>query len=175
MNKGKSQFSERIKEIYREQIKSRFKMLLENYKSPYWKIALVEFSKEVWLDKTNTNILFSLVWFITALFFFIQAWQTYSQVSITLPRFTSQLPQGVAIGGVDIGKTVYDFAETHNKSVGSLEQSIRSSASFSFALNTMSGMLAVFGLCVQMRQYLQEKTNNDEKKREKEHHYGPKE
>jgi len=39
----------------------------------------------------------------------------------------------------------------------------------------MSGMLAVFGLCVQMRQYLQEKTNNDEKKREKEHHYGPKE
>ena len=173
MNKGKIQFSERIKEINREQIKARFKILLENYIKPYWKTAK-EFSKEVWLDKTNTNILFSVVWSITALFFFIQAWQTYSQVSITLPRFTSQLPQGVAIGGVDIGKTVYDFAETHNKSVDILEQSIRSSASFSFALNTMSGLLAIFGLCVQMRQYLQEKTNQDEKKRECEHQHSPK-
>lgn len=173
MNEEKNQFSERIKEINREQIKPRLKILFEIYIKPYWKAAK-EFAKEVWLDKTNTNILFSFVWFITALFFFIQAWQTYSQVSITLPRFTSQLPQGVAIGGVDIGKTVYDFAKTHNKSVDSLEQSIRNSASFSFALNTMSGLLAIFGLCVQMRQYLQEKTSEDEKKRECEHQYSPK-
>jgi|RhiMetStandDraft_8_1073273.scaffolds.fasta_scaffold74926_1 uncharacterized integral membrane protein len=165
------QFKELIKQ---ERNKSWYKNLLENFINPYRK-TVKEFAIELWSDKTNTNILFSVIWIITAVFFFIQAWQTYRQVSITLPRFTSQLPQGVAISGVDIGKTVNDFAETHNISVDSLEQSIRSSASFSFALNTMSGMLAVFGLCVQMRQYLQEKTNNDEKKREKEHHYGPKE
>jgi hypothetical protein len=119
------------------------------------------FAKDIWKNKTDSDIIFSFVWFIFALIFLWQAKSIYGDVSITLPLFSEQVPTGVMrLSGIDPEKLLSDLSNSYNINISTLQASIRASASTTFWVNPLSAFLALIGLYTQMSQYQKQKRRN---------------
>jgi len=87
------------------------------------------------------------------------AFDSYEASKIELARFTAKMRTYVAVTNepVDLSDLVTALADTNNKNVAVLQESIRRSARLSFWLNTWSCFMAVVGFAAQLRVYRYER------------------
>jgi hypothetical protein len=117
---------------------------------------------------------FKFVWLISAIAFALFASDAYKSSKIELPRYQSRIQNmasgtSVALGGInfqDMITMANGIADTHDKSVEELEQSIHQSAILSFRLNLMCCFAALVGLATQFGQY-----RHDEAQKANRKHY----
>src|ERR1700724_1687578 len=105
---------------------------------------------------------FSLIWLISTFVFARFAYDARESAKITLPRYDARIRNvasgmGIELGGVnfqDVITTANGVADTYDKSIATLEDSMRSSALLSYHLNLLCAFSAFIGLLTQLGQYL---------------------
>ena len=136
-----------------------FFIILWKYLVLFWKF-LIKVKQSI--DWTNSHVRFSVIWVATSCMFFIQSIAVFNQMSLELTRYPEpRIENGVSIWGVDLGKTINDLTDSYNTSVSIIEGELKSSARISFIMNMISGFLSLWGLYVQIRQYLEDKTKKN--------------
>jgi len=106
-----------------------------------------------------THIIFGLIWLITALVFWKLACDAHKSESIQLSRFIFRIPHEyqVQIGGIKFQDVINGIAETNDKNVAMLEDSMHQSSHLSFVLNFISCIVALFGFAAQVGEYFYER------------------
>ncbi len=102
----------------------------------------------------TVSSLFTVIWAVTAIIFFVQAQAAYSDETTVLPPYSITIPSNanVQIGPVRFQDVINGLAASYNANVATLQESIRTSARLSFRLNLMSGFLALLGMFAQIGQ-----------------------
>jgi|ERR1035437_1005178 hypothetical protein len=120
---------------------------------------------------------FKFVWLISAIAFAFFARDAYQSSKIELPRYQGRVRDvrsgmRLELGGVsvqDIITVANGVADTHDRSVAALEQSIHQSANHSFWLNLMCFVAALVGLTTQFFNYRHDEAQKANRKHGTEH------
>ena len=107
------------------------------------------------MKKITTSIIFSSVWAVFLIMFFIMGCQSWRSTGTELPRYVYKAPKGQTIG--DLLEAMENMSKTHNEAVDQLEKSIRSEAKTMAAINGISAFLCLLGLYAQIANYRQHK------------------
>ena len=110
-----------------------------------------------------THIIFGLIWLFTAFVFWKLACDAHKSESIQLSRFTFRIPHEyqVQIGDIKFQDVINGIAETNDKNVTALENSIHQSSHLSFVLNIISCFAALLGFAAQVGEYFYESEKNN--------------
>jgi hypothetical protein len=95
----------------------------------------------------TVDSLFTAIWVVTAVIFFVEARAAHSDETIVLPTYSTIIPSSynLQIDGVKFQGVINGLTASYNTNVTALQESIRASAQLSFRLNLMSGFLASIG------------------------------
>jgi hypothetical protein len=104
------------------------------------------------------DLVFCLIWLVTAIIFAVLAYQSKEDESLTLSGYYSTLPAGgIAIGSTDIGSEFNRMSSNMNTNIRKLEESIHHTAQLTFWLNLISCFASFFGLFAQVSSYFRER------------------
>jgi hypothetical protein len=117
-----------------------------------------------------THIVFGLVWLVTAFVFGSMAYYAHESESTKLSRFTFRIPKEyqMQIGSVRFQDVINGIADTHDKNVAALEDSIRQSSRTSFVLNVISCFTALVGFAAQVGEFFYERRRKDSQREDTE-------
>jgi hypothetical protein len=105
----------------------------------------------------SIHAVFAFVWLGAVVVFTRQAVDCHKQASIHLPRYTQRLDAGgmnfINPSGPSFRAVINGIADAHEKSIETLERSIRESAALSRNLNVVSAFMALFGCIAQAGHY----------------------
>ena len=105
----------------------------------------------MWSRNKVTTLIFSIIWIMFSIFFFIMGCLSYQSVNTELPRYDCNNTGGasVSLGSMNIEETMRGIAQSHNMAVEKLEKSIRSEARTMTVVNFISAFLCILGFLAQ--------------------------
>jgi hypothetical protein len=101
-----------------------------------------------------THQSFAVIWLVSAIAFFVLAYDSFSNLWISLPKYEAHVAMSLVISSGD-GPTMNDvingIEDSHNESVAKLEDSIHGSAKLTLFLDLLSGFASLGGFFTQLR------------------------